>query len=73
MANFEDFLSNNYPASYLASAHKDSSEGALANKKKLSPMGVNEPLAWLWYGLTEIEFKTHTFVTRPWSNAVWHR
>ena len=39
MANFVDFLSNfPYPASYLASAHKDSSEGALANKKKLSPM-----------------------------------
>ena len=38
MANFEDFLSNYpYPASYLASAHKDSS-GASANKNKLSPM-----------------------------------
>ena len=39
MANFENFLSNfPYPASYLASAHKDSSKGASANKKKLSPM-----------------------------------
>ena len=39
MANFEDFLSNfPYPASYLAFAHKDCSEGASANKKKLSPM-----------------------------------
>ena len=48
MVNFEDFLSNfPYPARYLASAHKDYSEGALANKKKLSPMGVNEPLACL--------------------------
>ena len=37
MANFEDFLSNfPYPASYLASAYKDSSEGASANKKKFS-------------------------------------
>ena len=37
MANFEDFLSNfTYPASYLASAHKDSR--AFANKKRLSPM-----------------------------------
>ena len=42
MANFEDFLSNfPYPASYLASAHKDSSEGASANKKK-SPMDEGE-------------------------------
>ena len=42
MANFEDFLSNfPYPASYLASAHKDSSEGAYANKKKLSPMPLS--------------------------------
>ena len=41
MANFENFLSNfPYPASYLASAHKDSSKGASANKKKLSPMKV---------------------------------
>ena len=39
MANFEDFLSNfPYPASYLASAHKDHSEGASRNKKKISPM-----------------------------------
>ena len=38
MANFEDFLSNfPYPASYLASAHKDSSEGASANKKNCHP------------------------------------
>ena len=37
MANFEDFLSNfPSPASYLASAYKDSSEGASANKKKFS-------------------------------------
>ena len=44
MANFEDFLSNfPYPASYLASAHKDFSEGASANKKKLSPMGGPPP------------------------------
>ena len=41
MANFEDFLSNfPYPASYLASAHKDSSEGALVNKKNLSSMDL---------------------------------
>ena len=40
---FEDFLSNfPYPASYLASAHKDSSDGASENKKKLSPMVVME-------------------------------
>ena len=39
VANFEDFPSNfPHPASYLASAHKDSSEGASANKKKLSSM-----------------------------------
>ena len=39
MANFEYFLFNfPHPASYLASAHKDSSEGASANKKKLSSM-----------------------------------
>ena len=39
MANFEDFLSNfPYPASYIASAHKDSSEGASAKIKQLSPM-----------------------------------
>ena len=38
MANFEDFLSNfPYPVSYLASAHKDSSEGASANKKNCHP------------------------------------
>ena len=37
MANFEDYLSIfPYPASYLASAHKDYSEGASANKKKFS-------------------------------------
>ena len=43
MANFEDFLSNfPYPASYLASAHKDSSDGASGNKKNLSPMVVME-------------------------------
>ena len=42
MVNFEDFLSNfPYPASYLASAHKDSSEEASVNKKKLSPMCLN--------------------------------
>ena len=38
MANFEDFLSNfPYPASYLAFAHKDSSEVAFANKKNCHP------------------------------------
>jgi len=38
MANFEDFLSNfSYPASYLAFAHKDCSEGASANKRNCHP------------------------------------
>ena len=45
MAHFEDFLSNfPYPASYLASAHKDSSEGALGNKEKLSPTAYQSQL-----------------------------
>ena len=33
-----------YPASYLPSAHKDSSGGALANKWKLSPMPIPPPI-----------------------------
>ena len=38
MDNFEDFLSNfPYPASSLASAHKDSSEGASTDKKNCHP------------------------------------
>ena len=41
MANLDNFLYNfPYPASYLASAHKDSSEGASANKKNCHPWPI---------------------------------
>ena len=57
MANFEDFVTNfPYPASYLASVHKYSSEGALANKKIVTHAFKNVLFRRIWIaflGITE--------------------
>ena len=57
MANFEDFLSNfPYPASYLASAHKDSSEEHQQIKKNCQPF--TKVTLYLAYLLCTVWFKT---------------